>query len=203
MKTRFCVATDVCQSDEFQSLPLESQLLYYDLCAAADSAGKVTSPRREARAYGLDSDPAWLSALYEHGYLLAVGGVTFVTHHWINNKYDGRIFRTSVETLPQYKSGHLGFAGEDGKSAYALRLNDDATTLERRRIEEKGIEENVIDRNVIESNSNEKELKHDERRSCICPECGATAYYTQDEAKNTTIYCDACGVVIDRPKSRR
>lgn len=101
----------VCNTDEFLSLSVEAQCLYFHLGFDADSIGELVGVNRLAGSYQMGGEQ--LAELREAGYLLVIDGRWFITHHAENNaKPRNDSMRKAAERLWEKKPGSLDYEGE-------------------------------------------------------------------------------------------
>lgn len=105
---------DIVATDAFLDLPEGSQLLYFRL-GFEGTYGKIQGVRRIARGYGCSLEA--LQTLYDAGYLFDYDGACWVRHFWVNNTFKSPN-NDHAKTMPEIKSGEIGFVGEPFKSAF-------------------------------------------------------------------------------------
>ncbi|MBR3326472.1 MAG: hypothetical protein IKG22_04030 [Atopobiaceae bacterium] len=223
MRSRACYSTEVTETDEFLELSLGARALYFHLLPEADGSGHVIGIRRAARGVGLLD---MLPELYESGYLLDVDGECYITHEWVNNKYDGRVWERAMTKCEPFKAGRLSFAGEEGKSAYVLV--EPAATPERRQSDARATQNRNLNGNVTgtehepnftfereENRDGKGESKggggrfvenagasaQDTRGRCECVKCHTESEYFIKEGA-TFIECPKCGTYQYQPRRR-
>ena len=196
MKRRTCLASSVVGTDRFLGMTPSAQALYLALNLEADVSGHVVGVNRVARGTGLGSEA--LNELYSEGYVLDVEGEAYLTHQWLNNKYDSREFAKMDECEP-YGQGVLRFVGELGKSAYRL-----ASTEERRLIDGEP-SRNVIQHETtstkLEANQGQHDGNSKEKAPCElkpCPQCRQPVLYG-DTPEGVVFDCPSCGLVLVNP----
>ena len=99
----------ITETDDFLSLPLSTQALYFHLGMNADDDGFVSSPMRVMRMIGANKNE--LDLLLVKGYLIPFDGGVCVIKHWrINNylrsdRYTPTIYSEEKATLTQLENG--------------------------------------------------------------------------------------------------
>ena len=221
MKSRTCYASQVVCDDAFLALSLEAQLAYFYLLCECDGTGRVCGISRILRGYGFESDT--LDELVSEGYILDVDGDHFITHHWMHNRFDSRVW-AQMDSCQPYLDGTLAFAGKEGKSAYVLaerrdsdgeaaeeRRDSDGEAAARARGSEPKVKESYCEPNVNVSNSEPKrkviasypEMSLSEEKSgpCLCTKCHEEARY-RVSGGTCYIECRRCGTYAAQDNSK-
>ena len=103
MANRRMFALSVTDSDDFQSMPLSTQAIYFHLAMHADDDGFVGSPKRILRGLGGSDDEVKL--LVAKGYVIPFNSGVCVIRHWkINNqikndRYSPTIYSNEMKSL--------------------------------------------------------------------------------------------------------
>lgn len=133
-KATFC--SDVCYEEGFLSLSSDAQAFYFLVSFETDLLGEVRAIERRTAFYGVPSSV--LGELKNAGYLLEIGGRTFVTHH---RQHNDKLSGDKLVRLEEYFEAapeSLDFAGEPFNSAFVVRevstevgTSSDLSPLER------------------------------------------------------------------------
>ena len=103
MANRRMFALSVTDSDEFQSMPLSTQAIYFHLAMHADDDGFVGSPKRILKGLGGGDDE--LRLLVAKGYIIPFNTGLCVIKHWKihnlikNDRYHKTIYADEKKTL--------------------------------------------------------------------------------------------------------
>jgi hypothetical protein len=96
----------------------DAQALYFQLNFESECGGYIVGVKRFARASGLAASA--LDELFENGFLIQVEDETYITHYWVNNKYDQKVQHQFMENDNAVLEGYLDYEGEEARSAYIV-----------------------------------------------------------------------------------
>lgn len=190
---------DVVGTDEFIDLPEDAQLTYFRL-GFEGTYGKIVGVRRIVRGYGTNADA--LRVLYESGYLFDYNGACWVRHFWENNTFKSPN-NDHAKTMPEIKSGEIGFVGEPFKSAFicpsvdkpSISLSQGSTYTDSSTGTDSVAGEGSGSVALTATSADAGEGARGEGEDlhhCLCTRCGAKVPYVT-ENQRTMIHCPTCG----------
>ena len=85
MSDRRMFSKTIIDSDEFLSLPLTAQALYFHLSMRADDDGFINNPKIIQRMVGASAND--MASLIEKGFVIPFESGVLVIRHWLLNNY--------------------------------------------------------------------------------------------------------------------
>lgn len=210
MKKHALYASAVVASEDFLSMSAVAQATYFQLLCETETDGEIVNINRVVRGTGLGTEG--LTELYERGYLLVVAGRTYVTHNWVNNKLNQKVWK-SMDSCEPYQSGQLEFEGTEGRSAY--RLSVTKASPDRHPSDTQGTPDPAQGNDMGTCNStctsthtftsNGMETGEGDSQGeggqivadlhpCQCKKCGGYEAHYWQEGNRCMIQCPSCGI---------